>query len=54
MPKITLRDMPLAEQAQMFAAPCRMRYSSLRAGMAFCPPEPHRLGTHRKPVRLSK
>ncbi len=50
MPKITLLDMPLAEQAQMLAARRRARYGYLRAGMAFCPQEPHRLGGHRRPA----
>ena len=44
MPKLTLHDMPRVAQAQMRAALRRARYGYLRAGMAFCPQEPHRLG----------
>jgi HNH endonuclease len=44
MPKLTLHDMLRVAQAQMRAVLRHARSGSRRAGMAFCPQEPHRLG----------
>ena len=54
LPKLTLHDMPRVAQAQMRAALRRAHYGSLRAGMAFCPQEPHRLGGRSQRTNASR